>query len=80
MISRGESCIVDPLGRILAGPPYNEGGLLAADLDLDEFARGKFALDAAGHHARPDVFRPIVDTAATTAVVANSAEPGPTAS
>jgi hypothetical protein len=32
-----------------------------ADLDLGEIAEGKFDLDVAGHYARPDVFRLIVN-------------------
>ena len=47
-----------------------------ADLDLDEIARGKFDFDVAGHYARPDVFRLVVNEAPTPVVVR---EPVPTA-
>ena len=69
IMSRGGSCIIDPLGRILAGPLYDNPGILTADLDLDEIARGKFDFDVVGHYARPDVFRLVVNTAATAPVV-----------
>ena len=39
VMSRGGSCIVDPLGRVLAGPAFDGPVILAADLDLDEVAR-----------------------------------------
>ena len=71
---RGGSCIVDPLGKVLAGPLYDESGILTADLDLDEVARGKFDFDVVGHYARPDVFRLIVNTAPTPAVIARADE------
>jgi nitrilase len=56
--------IISPLGRILAGPVYGEDAVLLADLDRGDLARGKFDLDVAGHYARPDIFRLIVDDAA----------------
>jgi nitrilase len=59
----GGSCIVDPLGRVLAGPARDGEAVLVADLDLDEIARGRFDLDVVGHYARPDVFRLVVDRA-----------------
>lgn len=61
VISRGGSVIVDPLGKLLAGPLFDEPGLLIADLDLDEIVRAKFDFDVTGHYARPDIFRLIVN-------------------
>jgi nitrilase len=68
VMSRGGSCIIDPLGRVLAGPLYNCSGIISADLDLDEIARGKFDFDVVGHYARPDVFRLVVNISPTPAV------------
>jgi nitrilase len=50
---------------VLAGPHFDGLGILAAELDLDEIVRGKFDFDVAGHYARPDVFRLVVNEAAT---------------
>ena len=61
---RGNSVIVDPFGKILAGPLRDEAGMLTADLDLDEIARGKFDLDVAGHYSRPDIFELMVKRSA----------------
>ena len=59
----GGSCIISPLGEVLAGPARDGEAILIADIDLDEIARGKFDFDVVGHYARPDVFRLIVDEA-----------------
>ncbi len=57
VLCRGGSAIYAPLGECLAGPLFDEEGILTAELDPGEIARGKFDFDAAGHYARPDVFR-----------------------
>lgn len=69
VIIRGGSCIVSPLGELLAGPDYEAERVLTADVDLGQVARGKFDLDVVGHYARPDVFRLHVNERATPAVV-----------
>ncbi len=56
-VIRGGSCIIGPLGRVLAGPRYGEECILTADLDRADLARAKFDFDAVGHYSRPDVFR-----------------------
>src|SRR5262245_62790844 len=61
VMSTGGSCIVNPLGEVLAGPARDGEEILFAELDLDEVARAKFDLDVVGHYARPDVFRLVVD-------------------
>ena len=49
------------LGETLAGPLYDQDGILYAELDLAEVARSKFDFDVVGHYARPDVFQLQVD-------------------
>lgn len=56
VMMRGGSCIISPLGQVLAGPLFNEEGILYADLDLADVARSRLDFDAVGHYARPDVF------------------------
>ena len=65
----GGSCIVDPMGVVLAGPARDGEAILTADLDLDAIPRGKFDLDVVGHYARPDLFRLVVDERARRPVV-----------
>ena len=61
LLCRGGSAIYGPLGDCLAGPLWEEEGILMADLDMGEIVRGKFDFDVTGHYARPDVFRLIID-------------------
>jgi nitrilase len=61
VICRGGSVIVSPLGEVLAGPLWDEQGILTADLDLDEITRGKLDFDVVGHYARPDIFQLVVN-------------------
>lgn len=68
LICRGGSGIVSPLGKIVAGPLYDQEGTLLAELDLAEIARAKFDFDPVGHYARPDVFQLIVNERPTPPV------------
>jgi nitrilase len=68
VLARGGSAIVAPLGDYLAGPLFGEEGILVADLDLGRVAEGKFDFDVAGHYARPDVFRLVVNERPTPPV------------
>ncbi len=61
ILCRGGSAIVGPLGEVLAGPLWDEEGILYAELDLGAVVRARFDFDPMGHYARPDVFRLIVD-------------------
>jgi nitrilase len=57
ILIRGGSCIIGPLGQILAGPKYGEECILTAELDMADLPRARFDFDVVGHYARPDVFR-----------------------
>jgi nitrilase len=56
VMCRGGSVIYSPLGEVLAGPIYDQEGMLLADLDLSEVVRARYDFDVVGHYARPDVF------------------------
>jgi nitrilase len=60
-LCRGGTAVYGPLGECLAGPLWDDEGIVAADLDLSAIARAKFDFDVTGHYARPDVFRLEVD-------------------
>ncbi len=72
VISRGGSAIVSPFGEYLAGPLFDEEGILTAEIDMTEIARGRFDFDVTGHYAKPDVFRLIVDESEKKSVVGGS--------
>jgi nitrilase len=57
VIMRGGSAIISPLGRVLAGPLFDEDGILTAEIDPADISRGKYDFDVVGHYSRPDVFR-----------------------
>jgi nitrilase len=55
-INVGNSAIIGPNGKVLAGPLAEEESILYADIDLQEIIKAKRMFDAAGHYSRPDVF------------------------
>jgi nitrilase len=57
VMCRGGSVIIAPSGEVIAGPLWDEEGILYADLDLDEITKAKIDFDVVGHYARPDVFQ-----------------------
>jgi nitrilase len=56
-LNPGGSVIVDPDGKILAGPAMEEETILYASVHRDQFTGPRWQLDVAGHYARPDVFQ-----------------------
>jgi nitrilase len=56
-LCRGGSVIVSPLGKIIAGPLYDQQGALMAELDLAEIIPAKLDFDVIGHYARNDIFQ-----------------------
>lgn len=74
VLMRGGSLIIDPLGRVLAGPDFSGETILTAELDTRDILRGKFDFDVAGHYARPDLFSLTVDERARSAVLSLAAE------
>jgi nitrilase len=55
-VNVGNSCIVNPAGKFVAGPLEAEQSILYADIDLDEIPSQKWLYDVAGHYSRSDVF------------------------
>ena len=55
LLGRGGSAIVDPEGNYLAGPLWDEEGILYADLDPAVLYSARQRFDPAGHYHRPDV-------------------------
>jgi nitrilase len=55
VIGRGGSAILGPDGAYLAGPLYDEEGILYAELDPARLFEERQRFDPAGHYHRPDV-------------------------
>src|SRR5690348_9223790 len=56
-IGRGGSAILAPDGSYLAGPLYDEEGILYADLDPARLLAERQRFDPVGHYSRPDVLQ-----------------------
>ena len=56
LMGRGGSAILAPDGSYLAGPLWNEPGILTATLDPARLDEERQRFDPAGHYHRPDVF------------------------
>jgi nitrilase len=56
-INPGDSIVVAPGGRVVAGPLRNECGILYAELDEGKVHDARRTLDIVGHYARPELFR-----------------------
>jgi len=57
LMGRGGSAILGPDGSYLAGPLWDEEGILYAELDPQRLYEARQRFDPAGHYHRPDVFR-----------------------
>lgn len=57
MLCRGGSVVVDPFGQVIAGPLWDESGVLHVALEMDEVQKGKMDFDVVGHYARRDIFQ-----------------------
>jgi nitrilase len=55
LVGRGGSAILAPDGSYLAGPLWDEEGILYAELDPQVLYEERQRFDAAGHYHRPDV-------------------------
>lgn len=55
-VNAGDSAIVAPGGKLVAGPLRNETGFLFADLPRENIDNARRTLDVTGHYARPDLF------------------------
>jgi nitrilase len=58
VFGRGGACIVAPNGEVIAGPLYDEEGIVVADCDLREALHAKRYFDVVGHYSRADVLQP----------------------
>lgn len=55
-VNVGNSAIIAPNGKIIAGPLEAEEGILYADINLQDIIKAKRMFDVVGNYSRPDVF------------------------
>jgi nitrilase len=72
VLCRGGSAIINPLGEYLAGPLFDQEGILVADLDMAQVARSKLDFDVVGHYARPDVFNLFINEQPNQTIISNT--------
>ena len=75
MIGRGGSAILAPDGAYLAGPLYDEEGILYAELDPTALLAERQRFDPVGHYHRPDVLKLAVSPSARAGDVTPSTRP-----
>lgn len=56
LMCSGGSVIYSPMGKLLAGPLFDNEGILYASIDHKEIIKAKMDFDVIGHYARPDIF------------------------
>lgn len=75
VLGRGGSAILAPDGSYLAGPLYDEEGILYAELDPARLLAERQRFDPVGHYHRPDVLRLGVSPSARAADAKPSTRP-----
>jgi nitrilase len=75
ILGRGGSAILAPDGTYLAGPLYDEEGILYAELDPSRLLAERQRFDPVGHYHRPDVLQLGVSPSARAADVTPSTRP-----
>jgi nitrilase len=61
-INPGDSAVIAPSGKMVAGPMRKEKGILYAEVDSKRVGISKRDLDITGHYSRPDIFTLNVNT------------------
>jgi predicted amidohydrolase len=77
LILNGGSAVIGPDSDYLAGPLFDEPGIIYAELQLERIIEGRLTLDTSGHYARPDVFQLAVNDQPQLNVVFESRQTGP---
>jgi nitrilase len=59
VFGRGGAAVIEPTqGKVIAGPLYDEEGIVIADCDLRQGLHAKRWFDSVGHYSREDVLAP----------------------
>jgi nitrilase len=66
-LCRGGSAIVGPLGDYVAGPLWDEAGIVYGHIDPGAAVEARFDFDVVGHYSRPDLLHLAVNPAGSAA-------------
>ena len=69
VVMRGGSCIISPLGKVIASAGNKKRSIIYAEINLDEIIKGKYDFDVVGHYSRPDIFELKVNKKSKKAVI-----------
>ncbi|MCP4900679.1 MAG: carbon-nitrogen hydrolase family protein [bacterium] len=61
-INQGDSVVIEPGGKIVAGPLRKNRSILFADIDPHRVSAARRSFDVAGHYSRPDIFQVTIQT------------------
>jgi nitrilase len=50
----GGTCVIDPFGKYVAEPLWDQEGIVYADLDMNKVPLSRMDFDPTGHYSRPD--------------------------
>jgi nitrilase len=79
-LNRGDSVVVAPGGKLVAGPLHEEHGVLFADIEPGRAAGAHRTLDVAGHYGRNDIFHLTVDRSGSAPIAYEHSSAQPAAS
>ena len=68
-VEHGNSVIIHPSGKVLAGPARHEETILYAEVDLAAVRAARRLFDPVGHYNRPDIFQLRVDTRSRPSII-----------
>ena len=55
-VLRGGSCVINPQGKYVIEPVFDQEKMIVCEIDLDLVIKERMTLDTSGHYQRKDIF------------------------